>query len=162
MSDRERWVIYPLLFLALGMAMKNGVEFQADQQTRQAESKSPNFDFIRCKQLQVVDDNDQPRVTLGEAPKQHAGLIMVHNAEGKPVARITTDATSGGGLIETAAANGTPQIVLTSNANSAVIGMNDRGRLIPLMPGEIPSPAPATQKPEKPPEAHENQSPANH
>jgi hypothetical protein len=161
MSDRERWVVYPLLFLALGMAMFDGLRFQAEQQTKKVETKSPEFESIRCKELRVIDENGQLRVALGESAKQNVGLITVHNTDGKPVVRLTADEKGGAGIIETASSNGTPQIVLTSNANTAVIGMYDRGRLIPLAPADVISqPPPSNQKPQRP-EPHEGQSPDN-
>ncbi len=134
MSERERWVVYPLLFLAIGIATRSGIELQSQQQI--TEAKAGKFDSIRCKELQLIDDHDRVLITLQEASKQRAGAIMVNNTEGNTIARITADLTSGAGLVETMTANGTPQIVLTSNSNMAVIGMYDRGRLIPLVPAD--------------------------
>ncbi len=123
MSDRERWVIYPLLFLAIGMATKNGVEFQAEQQMKETQSKMP---IVRCKELLVLGDNDKPLVTITEASKQRGGVITVHNADGKPVTQVKSDATTGAGLFETANGNGTPQVVLSSNSNGGAVTLFDR------------------------------------
>jgi hypothetical protein len=170
MSDRERWVVYPLLFLAIGMATMNTAEIQAERQMKKIETKTPEFDSIRCKELLVVGENDKPRVTLREATKQDVGLIMVYNSEGKPVTQLKADNTTGAGLVETASGNGTPQVVLSSNSHGGAVTLFDRVgknvvQLAPPLPqagnssadesetpkenspNEQPSKAPATETP---------------
>jgi hypothetical protein len=84
------------------------------------------FDSIRCRELLIVDENENLRVALREATKQDVGLIMVYNSAGKPVTQIKADTTTGAGLIETASSNGTPQIVLSSNAHGGAVTLFDR------------------------------------
>ena len=52
MSDRERWIVYPLLFLALGASLR-------DKLAKQTRAKQ-----IVCEQLYVVDSEGRPLATL--------------------------------------------------------------------------------------------------
>ena len=62
MSSRERWTVYPLLFLTLGMTLK-------DKVTRQI-----NTDRIECKTLLVTDRQGNPRVIV--APTDDGGIVQ--------------------------------------------------------------------------------------
>ncbi|TWT87542.1 hypothetical protein Mal64_30830 [Pseudobythopirellula maris] len=72
MSERERWIIYPLLFLALGAALRDKL------------LKLTRSQQIVCEQLVVVDsdgmpqtilDGDQMRVGTIEANALRAGTV---------------------------------------------------------------------------------------
>jgi hypothetical protein len=64
MTDRERWTVYPLLFLALGISVKDKLE----------KEKKINVDQVRCNSLVVTDrGSGKDRVTIGSSP---AGGIM--------------------------------------------------------------------------------------
>jgi hypothetical protein len=52
MSDRERWTVYPLLFLALGVAAKDKLFRQLD------------VDQVSCKALVVKDRENRDRVVI--------------------------------------------------------------------------------------------------
>lgn len=55
MSERERWIVYPLLFFALGAAIRDKIvkEVRTDRLTA---------DTIRCEAIAIVDPNDRQRV----------------------------------------------------------------------------------------------------
>jgi hypothetical protein len=53
MSDRERWIVYPLLLLALGTSLR-------DKLTRTVEA-----DHILCRDILVIDSNDRPTLLVG-------------------------------------------------------------------------------------------------
>jgi hypothetical protein len=57
MSSRERWTVYPLLFLTLGIALK-------DKLTKQVNTKQVNTENIICKQLFVTDSQAHPQVVM--------------------------------------------------------------------------------------------------
>ena len=69
MSDRERWIIYPLLFLALGAALRDKLTQSVDVET------------IRCKQLVVVDSQETPRIVLNS--NDAGGLVRVIDTPGE-------------------------------------------------------------------------------
>lgn len=52
MSDRERWIVYPLLFLALGAALRDKIH----KQTRAKE--------IVCERLYLTDSDGQPTAVM--------------------------------------------------------------------------------------------------
>lgn len=52
MNDRERWIVYPLLFLALGAALR-------DKLAKQTRAKQ-----IVCEQLYLVDAEGRPMAVL--------------------------------------------------------------------------------------------------
>ena len=55
MSERERWIVYPLLFLALGSALR-------DKLVKQTRTKQ-----LVCEELIVVDVDGRPQAQLKEA-----------------------------------------------------------------------------------------------
>ncbi len=69
MSDRERWIIYPLLFLALGTALRDKL------------TQSIEVDRILCKQLVVVDGQRTPKIVLDS--NDAGGLVRVIDAPGE-------------------------------------------------------------------------------
>jgi len=60
MSERERWIVYPLLFFALGAALR-------DKLTQRVESKE-----IVCQSLRIVDQHDSSTV-LAEVSASSSG-----------------------------------------------------------------------------------------
>lgn len=87
MSERERWIVYPLLLFALGAAVR-------DKLMQRIESKE-----IRCESLQIVD-HQAPDVPLAELtfkravnsdPTQLAdrvGSLMLRDSDGNEVCDI--------------------------------------------------------------------------
>lgn len=53
MTERERWIVYPLLFLALGAALRDKIV------------KSTESQRIKCQGLAVFDANENPLLVLG-------------------------------------------------------------------------------------------------
>lgn len=68
MSERERWIIYPLLFLALGASLR-------DKLAKQTRSKQ-----IVCEELFVVDAQGVPVAQLSQ------GGLVLHGTGGQPTA----------------------------------------------------------------------------
>lgn len=94
MSERERWIVYPLLLFALGAAVR-------DKLVQVVESKE-----IRCESLQIVDQQD-PGKTLAELsfkrainndPTQLAdrvGALQLRDSDGNQVCDVATDVIAG-------------------------------------------------------------------
>jgi hypothetical protein len=94
MSERERWIVYPLLMFALGAAVR-------DKLLQRVESKE-----IRCESLQIVDhqDPDRPLAQLtfkraiNNDPTQLAdrvGALQLLDSDGHQVCNIATDVLVG-------------------------------------------------------------------
>src|ERR1700732_4454850 len=56
MSDRERWTVYPLLFLTLGISVKDKIV------------KTVTADKVQCNVLVVGDRAGKDRIVLGTTP----------------------------------------------------------------------------------------------
>jgi hypothetical protein len=94
MSDRERWIVYPLLFLAIGLALRNNVDMQDEQ------GGAADLNQIRCKTLEVIGPDGQPKVTLAADD-------------------------NGDGVVETTAANGAVMMKMGSNPSGADLTLFD-------------------------------------
>ena len=81
MSERERWIVYPLLFLALGAALR-------DKLLKQTEVAS-----VICESLTIVDDQRRPQAVLKGSELNvgtvKANIVVAHQQlrhAGQPVA----------------------------------------------------------------------------
>jgi hypothetical protein len=90
MSERERWIVYPLLFFALGSALR-------DKLLQRIESKE-----IYCESLKIVDPQDPMRLLaeLGSGkeisynPSQTAGrvgVLTIQDSDGKEACQLAKD-----------------------------------------------------------------------
>lgn len=83
MSERERWIVYPLLFLTMGIALREKVI-------------QPISDEVRCRRLAVYDDNDRKvaelaplTVTLpGTSDPVQVGTLRLLDAFGLPIVSV--------------------------------------------------------------------------
>ncbi len=92
MSERERWIIYPLLFFALGAAVR-------DKILHRIEAKE-----IFCESLKIIDQQDPTGRSFVELGIQRArsndptqladrvGMLRVVNSDDKEVCRVSSDA----------------------------------------------------------------------
>ncbi|QDT70310.1 hypothetical protein MalM25_32560 [Planctomycetes bacterium MalM25] len=86
MNDRERWIVYPLLFLALGAALR-------DKLAKQTSAKQ-----IVCERLYLVDAEGRPKgVLTGEGLSfEGKGIVQANTIDsqayfqnGRPLAEAT-------------------------------------------------------------------------
>ena len=93
MSERERWIVYPLLFFALGAALR-------DKLLQRVDTKE-----IFCESLKIVDRQDPTRLLaeLGSGkeipfdPNQDArrlGVLTLLDDEGQKVCQLARDLTA--------------------------------------------------------------------
>jgi hypothetical protein len=133
MSSRERWIVYPLLLLALGTALR---------------PKYMPQERVVCRQLFVVDDEDRPRIqlfvhersarteqhTAGDNDLTSEAEVRLTDRRGIPVARMRSDAASRAGLIETRTSTGRPQTaLLSSDSGGEIVAYdNDRQQMVSI------------------------------
>ena len=67
MTDRERWTVYPLLFLTLGIAVKDRI------------INLSNVDTVLCNTIKVHDRSGKEQVVITSTPA--GGLIRTHGAK---------------------------------------------------------------------------------
>jgi hypothetical protein len=120
MSERERWIVYPLLFLALGAALR-------DKLVDRTTSKS-----IFCEELVVVD-TDQPTRVLAKIGRSEP------NDEMPARGFIVLD---GDLRVANAAVQG--QVIVEGEVNAN----NYRYRNIPIAPGVQPAGPGAQEAPD--------------
>jgi hypothetical protein len=85
MSDRERWIVYPLLLLAIGLAMGNRIVLQDEEHGGEA-------DVIRCKGLEVIGPEGKPTISLSTSEKGN-GMVEVGDAQGQLQSRLSANAS---------------------------------------------------------------------
>jgi hypothetical protein len=83
MTDRERWTVYPLLMLSLGLAV---FQTGAEQQNR-----SPDLEQVRCKVLEIVGPDGNAKITL--KTNQAGDGVLETGPENAPLVRIGDDVT---------------------------------------------------------------------
>jgi hypothetical protein len=146
MSNRERWIVYPLVFLTLGIVLRDKFVPQGHSAALQFEAGEIAAQSIRCEQLLVkevvcdkLDSNqakcraffihgpgDRPVVVAGSDAKTGAGVIETHTAKcrtfiidgpgNRPVVTAGSDVKTGIGVIDTYSANGFPLVRIGSSA----------------------------------------------
>ncbi len=107
MSTRERWIVYPLLFLTLGIALRDKYvppkHFQAGEITAnrlhcgQLEVAQLHVGQIACRELLVSGPNGRPVVVATTNPLNQSGVVETFSASGSPLVRFQS--TEGGGLV---------------------------------------------------------------
>jgi hypothetical protein len=125
MSTRERWIVYPLLFLALGAAIKPKLE-ALEAGAPGASTVDLDVDRIRCRALYVVGADNRPRIRMAPALTSGEGELQITDERGKAMVRLRAEAASRGGLIETLREDGSIQTAMMSNADGGeVVAFNN-------------------------------------
>jgi hypothetical protein len=161
MSSRERWIIYPLLFLTLGITMRQATYDKWIPSTRiQAEEIVAGQ--IRCNLLQVDQELGAKRIrcdglqsagVIGApgvaAGLVHADAVQILGPNRRPTVIIATDRNTKGGCLTTLSAEGTLGVLLQSTDSGGVVIASDI-RKVRSVPAEQPK-TPPTPSPENTP-----------
>ena len=94
MTSRERWTVYPLLFLAIGLAMRPGEESELEIQTEVLSSS-----IVRCREILVESDDGTVLLHMGRVVGG-GGRIEVKDASGGNTVAIGTRPDEALGRIE--------------------------------------------------------------
>lgn len=106
MSNRERWTVYPLLFLALGLAVRAGISSREPFEMLHAERI--DADQVVCREVIVAGVDGVPIVHIGRVRNGGGGRIEVRDAAGVDVIGIGTRPEDRSGGIEFFDAEGRP------------------------------------------------------
>lgn len=125
MTDRERWTVYPLLFLALGLSLKDKL------------TQSVNTKTLVCNELLVYEPNTQKQVRLAggqvaatgevaasgdlKAPALVCNSLFVVNKAGKVVATVSSNNDSG--AVNVADPEGKVLASISSNNDGGLINV---------------------------------------
>jgi hypothetical protein len=137
MSTRERWIVYPLVFLTLGIALRDKLIPPArfgnlGMRLEAGEIATPR---IRCNELhvrQVVCDRLESKQL--ESVQSQCQKLIVTAPNGRPVVLAGADASTQAGMIETFTAKGLPQIqLLSSDTGGLVTTIGHSGKVLLVM-----------------------------
>jgi len=144
MSERERWIVYPLLFLTLGIAMRNqflptkrfgamdlgaGV-IQAEkiicnnlavlrqEECNRLHSDAIEFDEASGKHLRTQGLIESLQLKAIEADFRKVGVA---DAQGRPVILIGTDLQTQFGVIQITNSEGKPQVRICASEAGGVV-----------------------------------------
>lgn len=150
MSSRERWTVYPLLLLAIGMGIKTRVSGIENVPSLGCQALTINGEDGRplvrihanaAKQGQIEFYNPEGKLLLaaGAGHDGKAGQLVIVNDNGKPQVEIGSDGHAG--LIQTCGPDGLPQMVLQSSkrGGNVVAWRNDHKMLMVLGHNDVDS-----------------------
>jgi hypothetical protein len=154
MSERERWIVYPLLFFALGAALR-------DKFTQTVHTEELRASKIECEEL-VVLDSDDPRRSVAKllsAPSQNSaarfGALVLYDSEGKEICGVTNSQLTVNSIAITNPKNQSqPLALLTSAAPTdnpqdffgSLLLKDSDGRVLQVLPA---NPVPGAKPPRK-------------
>ncbi len=148
MSTRERWIVYPLLFLTLGIALRDKILPPTHFGDMGMALKAGEIDVrrIRCSEIQA----GRAIFNQLEAGRSQCRELIVIGPTGRPTIIAYTDPKTYNGAIETFSADGRPLVLLRSTDAGGLVGtLNPSGRFSGIMGNAIPPPE--KQNPPEPP-----------
>jgi hypothetical protein len=159
MSDRERWIVYPLVFLTLGIALRNqflptrrfgAVDLKAGEITAQkilcndlVVMQKGECNQFQCEQFQFNEALGKHIRTLGlaecvqlKAGEAECRAILVVNTDGKPAILAGTDKNSRSGVIQTMNSNGMPLVQIRATDSGGLVTAVGLGGKVLVSMGE--------------------------
>ena len=133
MSNRERWIVYPLLLFAV-------ISIAIDQVSGRALLE---LHTIRCQELVITSPRGAPRIVLGNAVESAGGLITIHGpstsagGESSHWNEVQTEigASEDGGFVRIIGAEGVPSLYLGHQRqwqSSGLTVTDKRGEPLPV------------------------------
>jgi hypothetical protein len=90
MSNRERWIVYPLLFFSIALSWKSVVRTHGNVE----------FRTIRCQKIDVRSSDSRPAVRI--VGSEDSGSITLFGQDGIPLAMLTASRNGTSGSLELA------------------------------------------------------------
>jgi hypothetical protein len=126
MTNRERWIVYPLLFLTLGLGMRDKVAPPSPRFMRPGlNALNVRCAHLDCQDLTITGPSGEKRVRMGVTPNQ-AGQMEIYGANHSMVLVAGADNTGLSGRVETLAADAIPQVSLHSTDRGGQVATFDR------------------------------------
>jgi hypothetical protein len=163
MSTRERWIVYPLLFLILGIVMRDKFFPAAAYQAKEVTALQ-----VRCNQLLSVEEIttrqlhctlllvDKVRVAGGiVVPGIQCGELQVTGPNGRPTVVVGTDLKTKGGLIKTMSSAGNPLVLLQPTDSGGVVLASEYRKMIAVPSSPERQKSPSKPDAKQPPKAAE-------
>jgi len=144
MSTRERWIVYPLLFMTLGIALRDKIlpasavvakrisctELQAHKaqcstvSARTLGCARVKSGGVQCGLLSVTHGDGVDRIRMG-VTADHGGWMVLCSQDGRPAVTLGADPESHSGAVETFTAEGVPQVRLHSTESGGAVTVVD-------------------------------------
>lgn len=124
MSNRERWILYPLLVLALGASLRT----QLAPEFKRLSATDFFSGTIHCNTLEVGQsillrgENGKARLVISDASGR-SGQIQILGENGKSLLAFGANRDNGSGAIELFNANGEIQVRLASIKDGGVVAI---------------------------------------
>jgi hypothetical protein len=129
MSNRERWIIYPLLFLTFGAVMRDKLIIPPKLAAREVVCEKIHSDEMevgraRCQDLStvqtrasrlVIDDDEGNNRAVLDVGNGGSGRLELLDADGRPAVGAGTDGTGRGGMMAVFR-DAKPRAEISSNA----------------------------------------------
>jgi hypothetical protein len=96
MSTKERWTVYPLLLLAIGLALRG----QLVPPETAPEDATLSADTVVCRELAILGEADTIIVHAGRVKGGGGGRIEIRDATGVDALAVGTTADSRDGAVE--------------------------------------------------------------
>jgi hypothetical protein len=93
MTTKERWTVYPLLLLAIGLAVRGNA-------TVSFRMPSVTADTVVCRELVISTEGGQPLVHAGRVKDGGGGRIEIFDGDGNVSIAVGTSAESRDGGVE--------------------------------------------------------------
>jgi len=148
MSTRERWIVYPLLFLTLGIVLRDKFMPLKHLAAVQLQAGEIAVAKIQCNQLEVNELICRNQLEVNQlichrqleanevackrlkAVQSECRALLVRGPNGRPVVVAEADSNTQAGTVETFSANGVPQVRLFStDAGGVVTTIGHLGRV---------------------------------
>jgi hypothetical protein len=154
MTDRERWIVYPLLFLTLGIALRN--QFLPTRRFGAVDLRAGELSAQRvvCKELITEKGECLQQFQFNEALAKHIGVLglleciqlkaanaecgglVIADAEGRPVILAGADKNTQSGVIQTKNRDGMPLVQLGATEGGGAVTTAALGGKVLLQMGQ--------------------------
>jgi hypothetical protein len=139
MSTRERWIVYPLLFLTLGIALRNQFLptnlFKAmDLHANEIKANDFTAHTILCDGLVVRDKASCSKIVADQLEVNNLlkswqfrtadaeiGKLSIADTQGRPVIILGENRDTKSGMIQTLHESGAPQVEIFSNEFGGIV-----------------------------------------
>jgi hypothetical protein len=98
MTTRERWTVYPLLLLAIGLAVRGNID--APSRVSMVTAAGVTADAIVCKELAIVTADGKIVVHAGRVKDGGGGRIEIRDAVGHDSLGLGTSPESRDGAVD--------------------------------------------------------------